>query len=176
MRIDPYIIDTLMRDLVAHSRSAAVFLIYLQLYRLSHGAGRDSVAISHSVLAELAGLSRAFSPLGPKHRVECPAHQCQGNLRVRSGNYAACTVRRFRSWKDCLDCGQWGGRHGDRNHSRFEVCRGHRAIQQQRIGLRRQGRPVGWYVAFAFVWRRCCYIAVAVHPQMYDSLECNSQT
>jgi|SRR5579884_901229 len=58
MRIDPYIIDTLMRDLVAHSRSAAAFIVYLQLYRLTHGAGRESVAMSHAVLAELTGISK----------------------------------------------------------------------------------------------------------------------
>ena len=58
MRTDPYIVDTLMRDLVAHSRSAAAFLVYLQLYRHTHGAGRDSVAMSHAVMAELTGLSK----------------------------------------------------------------------------------------------------------------------
>ena len=50
--IDPYLNDTLMRDLVAHSRSASAFLVYFQLYCFSHGAGRDSVAMSHGVLAE----------------------------------------------------------------------------------------------------------------------------
>jgi len=58
MRIDPYIVDTLMRDLVAHSHSPAAFLVYLQLYRLTHGMGRESAAISHAVLAELIGLSK----------------------------------------------------------------------------------------------------------------------
>jgi hypothetical protein len=58
MRLDPYVIDTLMRDLVAHSRSSAAFLVYLQLYRYTHGAGRESVAISHKVLADLTGLSK----------------------------------------------------------------------------------------------------------------------
>jgi CRP-like cAMP-binding protein len=58
MRTDPYIVDTLMRDLVAHSHSAAAFLIYLQLYRQTHGAGRDSVAISHAFLSELTGISK----------------------------------------------------------------------------------------------------------------------
>ena len=58
MRFDPYVIDTLMRDLVAHSRSRAAFLVYLQLYRHSHGVGRESVAMSHRVLAELIGLSK----------------------------------------------------------------------------------------------------------------------
>jgi CRP-like cAMP-binding protein len=58
MKTDPYVIDTLMRDLVAHSRSSAAFLVYLQLYRHTHGLGRESVAMSHAVLAELAGLSK----------------------------------------------------------------------------------------------------------------------
>jgi len=58
MTIDPYLRETLMRDLVAHSRSAAAFLVYFQLYGLTLGAGRNSVAMSHSVLAELTGISR----------------------------------------------------------------------------------------------------------------------
>ena len=58
MKIDPYLTETLMRDLVAHSRSAASFLIYFQLYSLTHGAGRHSIAMSHSILAELTGISR----------------------------------------------------------------------------------------------------------------------
>lgn len=58
MKVDPYIFDNLMRDLVAHSRSTAAFLVYLQLYRHTHGIGRESVAMSHAVLAELIGLSK----------------------------------------------------------------------------------------------------------------------
>jgi len=58
MRTDPYVIDTLMRDLVAHSRSPAAFLVYLQLYRHTHGVGRESAAMSHAVLAELIGISK----------------------------------------------------------------------------------------------------------------------
>lgn len=58
MKIDPYIIDVLMRDLVAHSRSSAAFLVYLQLYCHTHGAGRETIAMSHSVLAELIGISK----------------------------------------------------------------------------------------------------------------------
>ena len=58
MTIDPYVTDTLMRDLVAHSRSTAAFLVYLQLYRRTHGDGRGSIAISHGVLAESIGISK----------------------------------------------------------------------------------------------------------------------
>ena len=58
MKTDPYVVDTLMRDLVAHSRSSAAFLVSLQLYRHTHGEGRESTAVSHQVLAELTGLSK----------------------------------------------------------------------------------------------------------------------
>jgi len=58
MKTDLYIVDSLMRDLVAHSRSAAAFLVYLQLYRHTLGAGRESAAMSHAVLAGLTGISK----------------------------------------------------------------------------------------------------------------------
>ena len=58
MTLDKYITDTLMRDLVAHSRSPAAFLVYLQLYRHTLGAGRESVSMSHAALAEAAGISK----------------------------------------------------------------------------------------------------------------------
>lgn len=58
MKLDPYIFDTLMRDLIAHGRSPASFLVYLQLYRHTHAAGRESVAVSYSVLAETIGISK----------------------------------------------------------------------------------------------------------------------
>jgi hypothetical protein len=67
MEIDPYICDTLMRDLVGHSRSATAFLVYLQLYRWTQGAGRNSVAISHAVLAESAGISKRSAQAAIAH-------------------------------------------------------------------------------------------------------------
>lgn len=70
MRMDPYVVDTLMRDLVAHSRSAAAFLVYLQLYRQSHGTGRESVAVSHAVLADLIGISKRSVQTAIAHLLE----------------------------------------------------------------------------------------------------------
>lgn len=58
MQVDPYLTDTLMRDLVSHSHSSAAFLVYLQLYRHTHGAGRESAAMSLQVLAESTGMSK----------------------------------------------------------------------------------------------------------------------
>jgi hypothetical protein len=70
MTTDPYLFDVLMRDLVAHSRSSTAYLVYLQLYRHTHGAGRDSVAMSHSVLAELTGISKRSVQSAVSHLVD----------------------------------------------------------------------------------------------------------
>jgi phage replication O-like protein O len=70
VRTDPYVVDTLMRDLVAHSRSAAAFLVYLQLYRHTHGAGRESVAMSHKVVADLTGISKRSVQTAVAHLIE----------------------------------------------------------------------------------------------------------
>ncbi len=69
-KIDPYVLDTLMRDLVAHSRSSAAFLVYLQLYRQTHGAGRESAAMSHQVLADLIGVSKRSVQSALSHLME----------------------------------------------------------------------------------------------------------
>ena|SRR5947209_9437624 len=70
MKIDTYLVDTLMRDLVAHSRSSAAFLVYLQLYRHTHGVGSESVTMSYAVLAELIGLSKRSVQVAVAHLAE----------------------------------------------------------------------------------------------------------
>ena len=70
MKTDPYLFDTLMRDLVAHSRSSAAFLVYLQLYRHTHGAGLESAAMSHQALAEWTGLSKRSVQTALGHLVD----------------------------------------------------------------------------------------------------------
>lgn len=70
MKIDRYILDTLMRDLVAHSHSRAAFLVYLQLYGQTHGIGRESVAISHQVLAEWIGISKRSVQTSLAHLID----------------------------------------------------------------------------------------------------------
>lgn len=70
MEVDSYVIDVLMRDLVEHSRSSAAYLTYLQLYRHTHGAGKDKIALSHAGLAELTGLSRRSVQLAIGHLQE----------------------------------------------------------------------------------------------------------
>lgn len=70
MKSDPYIIDALMRDLVAHSHSSAAFLVYLQLYRHTHGAGRESAALSHQSLTESIGISKRSVQTALAHLID----------------------------------------------------------------------------------------------------------
>ena len=58
LKVDPYIIDTLMPDLVGHDRRPAAFVVYLLLWRRTHGAGERSDTIALEDLAELSGLSK----------------------------------------------------------------------------------------------------------------------
>jgi len=65
---DPYIFDTLMRDLTHHDRAPSAFLVYLHLWRESHGnhhkAHKDAKGrpIFHASLQQIAfatGLSKS---------------------------------------------------------------------------------------------------------------------
>ena len=76
MNVDPYLTEVLMRDLVAHSRSASAFLVYFQLYCLTLGIGRNSVAMSHSVLAELTGISKRSVQSAIGHLIERRLIKC----------------------------------------------------------------------------------------------------
>ena len=67
--VDPYVIDVLMADLVGHDRSPSSFLVYLYLYRRSHGRGAASVTVSLSTLAVDVGLSRRAVQLALRNLV-----------------------------------------------------------------------------------------------------------
>lgn len=59
MTLDNYVVDVLMRDLVAHDRSPSAFVVFLHLWRHTHGASRTSVHHSHHQIAESTGLSKS---------------------------------------------------------------------------------------------------------------------
>jgi hypothetical protein len=59
IKLEPYVVDVLLRDLVGHDRSPAAFLVYLSLYALTYGAARRSVRISLKQVAERTGLSKS---------------------------------------------------------------------------------------------------------------------
>jgi hypothetical protein len=56
--VDAYVLDTLMQDLVGHDHSASAFIVYLHLWRHSHGATDAGVQRSLRDIAEGTGLSR----------------------------------------------------------------------------------------------------------------------
>jgi hypothetical protein len=58
IRVDPYIINVLMRDLVGHDRRPATFLVYLWLAAEAQRQGSD-VQIGYRELAEDVGLSKS---------------------------------------------------------------------------------------------------------------------
>ena len=58
LKLDSYIVDTLMPDLVGHDRRPAAFVVYLLLWRRTHGAGEKSDTIALEDLTELSGLSK----------------------------------------------------------------------------------------------------------------------
>ena len=58
IKLDDYILDTLLRDLVGHDRKPAAFLVYLWLAG-EQSRRRSTVAISYQELAENTGLSRS---------------------------------------------------------------------------------------------------------------------
>lgn len=57
--LDPYVVDTLMRDLVRHDRAPSAFLVYLWLWSRTRGSGRSGFGVSLQTLATETGLSKS---------------------------------------------------------------------------------------------------------------------
>lgn len=58
LNLETYVIDTLMPDLVGHDRQPSAFIVYLVLWRLTHGNGARTVQVALVEIAELSGLSK----------------------------------------------------------------------------------------------------------------------
>jgi hypothetical protein len=58
LKIDDYVVDTLMRDLVGHDRRPVSFLVYLWLAAEQQRRGK-AVSVSYSELAESVGVSKS---------------------------------------------------------------------------------------------------------------------
>jgi Helix-turn-helix domain len=56
--LDPYVMETLLPDLVGHDRAPSAFLVYLKLWHAAGGPGRK-LQISLSSLAVETGLSKS---------------------------------------------------------------------------------------------------------------------
>jgi hypothetical protein len=57
-RIDSYVVDTLMADLVLHDHQPSAFLVYLQLWYRSRSAAAR-IRLSHQDMAQATGLSKS---------------------------------------------------------------------------------------------------------------------
>ncbi|HYD11432.1 MAG TPA: helix-turn-helix domain-containing protein [Allosphingosinicella sp.] len=57
--LDSYVSDVLMRDLVGHDRAPSAFLVYLWLWRMSRGEGRERIGASLQTIATQTGLSKS---------------------------------------------------------------------------------------------------------------------
>jgi len=58
LSLDPYIVDSLLPDLVGHDRQPSAFLVYLALWRLTHGVGAATTQVALGDIAEATGLSK----------------------------------------------------------------------------------------------------------------------
>ena len=56
--LDAYILDSLMPDLAGHDRQPSAFLVYLFLWRMTHGAGMAAAQVALRDIAENTGLSK----------------------------------------------------------------------------------------------------------------------
>ena len=59
MRLDPYITDTLMRDLLGHDRAPSAFALSIWLWRHTRGVGKSALGISLQTMASETGLSKS---------------------------------------------------------------------------------------------------------------------
>ena len=58
LQIDDYILDSLMPNLVGHDRQPSAFVVYLGLWRQTHGSGRATTQVALQDIAETTGLSK----------------------------------------------------------------------------------------------------------------------
>jgi DNA-binding GntR family transcriptional regulator len=58
-RLDVYVADILLRDLVGHDHSPAAFVVYLFLWRRTLGQRKKNVRMSHNEIARETGLSKS---------------------------------------------------------------------------------------------------------------------
>jgi hypothetical protein len=68
-RIDDYVLDVLMRDLVGHDRSPSAYLVYLHLWGRTIGRRAKTARLSHQMVASGTGLSKSAAQAGMRRLV-----------------------------------------------------------------------------------------------------------
>jgi hypothetical protein len=94
VRIPAYLIDVLMRDLVGHDRASSAYLVYLWLWRMSRGEGRERIGASLQTLASRTGLSKSAVQAAVRH-----LERRQLISAERSGPTVAPAYRALEPWQ-----------------------------------------------------------------------------
>ena len=94
--IDDYVLDVLMRDLVAHDQKPAAYLVYLHLYGRAVRERWKPIAASLRVIADATGLSKSAVHIAlahlrrrqliattAEHATATPRHRVLRHWRVR---------------------------------------------------------------------------------------------
>jgi DNA-binding GntR family transcriptional regulator len=69
MKIDDYVVDVLMRDLVGHDRAPSAFLVYLHLWSQTLGRRVKTARLSHQAVADATGLSKSAVQIGMRRLI-----------------------------------------------------------------------------------------------------------
>jgi len=56
---DPYIVDVLLPDMIGHDKRPAAFALYLWLFAITRGSGREGAFFSYATLTDRTGLSKS---------------------------------------------------------------------------------------------------------------------
>lgn len=88
LSLDPYIVDSLMCDLVGHDRRPSAFLVYIAI--LAQNA-RGVLDLSYAQLAEITGLSRRATQDAVTHLVRRRLIEGKRNRATDTTRYTALT-------------------------------------------------------------------------------------
>ena len=67
VRIDRYVLETLLADLVGHDKSPSAYVVYVYLWHRTFGEKRKSVQASHREIAADTGLSKSGVQAALRH-------------------------------------------------------------------------------------------------------------
>jgi DNA-binding MarR family transcriptional regulator len=92
--VDDYVLDVLMRDLVAHDQKPAAYLVYMYLYGQAVRRRWKPLAASLRSIADATGLSKSTVQIAL-------AHLRRRQLIATSTNHVTATPRHrvFRHWR-----------------------------------------------------------------------------
>lgn len=69
LRIDAYVTETLMPDLVGHDKKPSAFVVYLYLWSRSGSSRSRQVQVSHQSIADDTGLSKSAVQKSIRHLI-----------------------------------------------------------------------------------------------------------